>query len=99
MDAVDKEQARPARVLTSAGSESGGYKIYDNGIITQRLNLRITMQEMSVLFPITFPNEVISLKILGGLDYHILDITAGGAKFSFSNADLSRQVKLVVSGL
>jgi hypothetical protein len=99
MNAPEQAQGKTVQVLSSAGNESGGYTTYSNGIVTQRMSIRITMPEMSIKFPVPFPNEVISLQILGNLNYCVIDISVTGAKFLFEHSDLSRQFKMVVSGV
>ncbi|GAA0777542.1 hypothetical protein GCM10009108_13320 [Castellaniella ginsengisoli] len=82
-------------------NETAYYKLYSNGLLVQNLKLVIApgIEKLPLVFPITFPNELLSIQVVG-------DDMAWPVRASLGNCDLKiapssheREIELKISGM
>jgi hypothetical protein len=82
-------------------NETAYYKLYSNGLLVQNLKLVIApeIEKFPLVFPITFPNELLSIQVVG-------DNIAWPVRASLGNCDLKiapssheREIELKISGM
>jgi len=82
--------------------ETPNYKLYSNGSLVQHLrDIKIAphLQSADLLFPISFPNELTDIQIIGDIDARVQKAWLGGCVISFSPVDRERQVSMILSVL
>lgn len=102
--ATDKEKAQIKRrqIISTGGDFDGGsgYRLFSNGIFVQKLRVARSHQEICYfVFPITFPNEVTSVQVLGDVHARVVSVTASGCEIAFSAGSKSDRVLIIASGL
>lgn len=82
-------------------NETAYYKLYSNGLLVQNLKLVVApgIEKLPLVFPITFPNELLSIQVVG-------DDMAWPVRASLGNCDLKiapssneREIQLRISGI
>lgn len=82
-------------------NETAYYKLYSNGLLVQNIKLLIApgIEKLPLVFPITFPNELLSIQVIG-------DDMAWPVRASLGNCDLKivpssqeREIQLRISGI
>jgi hypothetical protein len=82
--------------------ETPYYKLYSNGSLIQHLK-DITILgntgSKDLTFPITFPNELTGIQVIGDIDVKVTKASLGSCTISFTPASKERQLTLILSGL
>jgi hypothetical protein len=81
--------------------DGGPYKLYSNGLIVQRWKLSVPAHTGSqfCVYPVAFPNEVISIQPVGDLDVRVERISLGNCELAFSMTPVERDIELIASGI
>lgn len=81
--------------------ETPHYKLYSNGVLVEKLTLKIlpNTSARQVTFPISFPNEVLSVQQSGEIEASISGLSVTGCNLSFSPSPKERELNLTISGI
>jgi hypothetical protein len=76
------------------------YNLYSNGMLVQKLDIEISpgADTLFVVYPITFPNEVINVQVVG-LEAATKQVTLSYCRLVFSAALEARKIHLIFSGI
>ena len=99
---TEEEKAKLARhqIVSSQTWDNGYYKLYSNGMLTQRFKTSIASGKGKtyVPFPISFPNEVTGIKIIGDSDARITDVNPSGIEITHPTQP-NKELTILASGL
>lgn len=89
------------QIVSSMSGESASYKLYSNGVLTQRFKARIMAgrSQTNLTFPVAFPNDVTSVQIIGDLAATVTDLSPAGFRLNCSTQTSDKDLVIVVSGL
>jgi len=80
--------------------ETDYYRLYKNGMLVQNLNVSFrSTSPQRVVYPITFPNEVMSISAIGDLDIRVIDMGQSNCTISVPEINKEEVIKLVISGI
>jgi hypothetical protein len=101
LEATDKPSPsinpRPNKRVIS--EENPYYRYYSDGELVQRVTVNIPAysEEQSVVYPITFPNEVTNIQPVGNMAVNIKSITLGNCMLTFAVKATAWQIDLIIS--
>ncbi|MDR5811188.1 hypothetical protein [Caballeronia sp. LZ019] len=76
------------------------YTLYANGTFVQRVSVTSRPGETdTVVFPITFPNEAITVQVIGDTGARVIEITPGNCKIAYPPNDARQTFRLLISGI
>jgi hypothetical protein len=89
------------QVVSSMSGEISSYKLYSNGILTQRVKARIMAgkSQTNLTFPVAFPNEVTSIQVVGDLAANVTDLSSTGFQLNCPPQSSDKDLVIFVSGL
>jgi len=82
--------------------ETNHYKLYSNGLLVQNLKLAIApgIEKLPlVVFPITFPNELLSIQVVGDDMAWPVRASLGNCDLKISPSNHEREIQLIISGI
>jgi hypothetical protein len=81
--------------------EGPHYTLYSNGLLVEKMTVLLLPGESDkfLVFPIAFPNEVISIQIIGDIDWQLEKITPGNCRIKFAPVTTAREIDLKIVGL
>jgi hypothetical protein len=98
---AEKGRLTRHQVVSSHSWDGGYYKLYSNGVLTQRFKVMIIAgrEQTDLTLPIAFPNEVTSIEVLGDLAVNIVDLSSTGARLTYQPQSANKEVTILVTGL
>lgn len=77
------------------------YRWYSNGVLVQTIKLRLMpgINNFPLVFPTTFPNEVLSIQIIGDDLAWPTRVSSSNCDLKFSPAYNEREIEIIISGL
>lgn len=89
------------QVVSSMSGENASYKLYSNGILTQRFKATAMAgsRQTNLPFPVAFPNEVTSIQVIGDLAATVTDLSSTGFRLNCPPQSSDKDLVIVVSGL
>ncbi|HEV2269000.1 MAG TPA: hypothetical protein VGR92_06045 [Steroidobacteraceae bacterium] len=101
--ALIKFEARDGKMVTDLKivHETEGCRLYENGVFVQNVKMTIPAEQTSrqVTYPLTFPNEILSVQIIGYVDAWVTELNQGNLTLWFDPAHEAREIELVLSGV
>lgn len=82
-------------------SETAHYKLYSNGLLVQHIKLLIApdVERLPLVFPITFPNELLSIQVIGdGMAWPVM-ASLGNCDLKIAPSIHEREIQLRISGI
>lgn len=81
--------------------ESAHYKLYSNGLLVQKLRLRVApmIEELDITYPITFSNELLSIQAVGNETAWPTKVSLGNCKLKIVPSRDEREIQLTISGI
>ena len=101
ISATEKEKLTRQQVVAEHSWDSGYYKLYSNGVLTQRFKAKIIAgrEQSDLTLPITFPNEVTNIEVIGDLAVKVTDLSASKVQLRYQPQSIDREVTIILSGL
>jgi hypothetical protein len=98
---AEKGRLTRHQVVSSHAWDGGYYKLYSNGIVTQRFKVTIIAgrDQTELTLPIAFPNEVIGVEVVGDLAVNITDLSPGGMRLRYQPQPSNMELTILVTGL
>lgn len=96
-----KESLTRQQVIAENSWDSGYYKLYSNGVLTQRFQAMLLAgrEQSDLTLPIAFPNEVTSIQVIGDRTVQVSDISNTRIQLRYEPQTRDKKVTLIVSGL
>ena len=96
-----KKQLTSHQVISEKLGDYGYYKLYSNGLLVQKftIHLRAGLTTQHAHFPITFPNELLNIQLIGDVTAKVTKLTIGGFDFSFEQSATNRSIEIIASGV
>ena len=98
-----KEGEGPKANTTSLAikHETAYYKLYSNGLLVQNMKLRIApgIEKLPLVYPITFPNELLSIQIIGEDAAWPIRASLGNCDLKIDPSSQEREIQLRISGI
>ncbi len=81
--------------------ETSYYKLYSNGVLVQSMKLRIApgTETLNLIYPITFPNELLSIQVIGQDVVWPTRASLGNCDLKISPSNQEREIQLKISGI
>lgn len=101
VSAETKAQVAGRQIISSGGDfEAGsGYRLYANGTLVQRLRIRPTPGTTRHVYPVAFPNDVASIRVIGNIEAKIIEIGRGNCQIAWPSTGCNDEIVLLVSGV
>ena len=101
VDSSEKLELAKYQIFSSNTRDGGDYKLYSNGTLVQKLSYKILAHSKTtqVTYPVSFPNEPVSIQVMGELNYSILEMNEGNCVLSYAPSDIDRDVTFIISGI
>lgn len=82
-------------------NETAYYKLYSNGLLVQNIRLVIApgIESLPLIFPITFPNELLSIQIIGNDLAWPVRASLGNCDLKIAPSSDDREIQLKISGI
>lgn len=82
-------------------NETAYYKLYSNGLLVQNLKLVIApgIEKLPLVFPITFPNELLSIQAVGDDMAWPVRASLGNCVLKIAPSSHEREIELKISGM
>lgn len=82
-------------------SETAYYKFYSNGLLVQNIKLLIApgVEKLPLVFPITFPNELLSIQVIGDDMAWPVRVSLGNCDLKIAPSSHEREIQLRISGI
>lgn len=96
-----KESTPENEGRTSVRHESSWYKLYSNGILVQKFKINIASmsKDRQVTYPISFPNELISIQVIGSNRVWISEASLGNCILGIDPIVSEQEIELIISGI
>lgn len=81
--------------------ETAYYKLYSNGLLVQNLKLLIApgIENLPLVYPITFPNELLSIQVIGKDMAWPVRASLGNCDLKIAPSSHEREIQLKISGI
>lgn len=81
--------------------ETTYYKLYSNGLLVQNIKLLIApgIENLPLVYPITFPNELLSIQVIGEDMAWPLRASLGNCDLKIAPSSHEREIQLKISGI
>lgn len=86
---------------TDIRHETAHYKLYSNGLLVQNLKLLIApgVERLPLVYPITFPNELVSIQAIGEDIAWPVRASLGNCDLKIAPSKHEREIQLRISGI
>lgn len=94
---AEKKRLKSAQII----KQGRFYTLFSNGLIVQKWNFeaRANSDPQFVIFPIAFPNEVLSLAVIGSVDWKVEELSSFNCKIRFSGDFSPAEVEIRAVGM
>lgn len=93
----------PKANTTSVGikHETAYYKLYSNGLLIQNIKLLVApgVEKLPLVYPITFPNELLSIQVIGEEAAWPVRASLGNCELKITPSSHEREIQLKISGI
>lgn len=98
---AEKGRLTRHQVVSSHSWDGGYYKLYSNGVLTQRFKVTIIAgrDQTDLTLPIAFPNEVTSIEVIGNLEVNVANLSSTGVRLRYQPQPADKEVTILVTGL
>lgn len=81
--------------------ETSHYKLYSNGLLVQNVRLRLlpNIEQFDIVYPITFPNELLAIQGIGNDPFWTEQASLGNCRIKVQPSRLEREIQLKISGI
>lgn len=81
--------------------ETSDYKLYSNGLLVQNLKLLIApgIEKLSIVYPITFPNELLTIQVIGEDVAWPVRASLGNCDLKIAPSSRKREIQMKISGI
>lgn len=82
-------------------NEETHYKLYSNGLLVQNVKLVIApgIDKVPIVFPIAFPNELLSIQIVGDEVAWPIRTSCANCDLKISSSIREREIQIIISGI